>query len=99
MAQKWLEWGATAIVGSHSHRQQPAVRYGNKIVDYSLGNFAFYVRNGDGLNSGIGYLTIAPTGEVVNALVEITTGVINTDSFSPNTKPLYVTVNTGFADP
>ena len=79
MAQKWLEWGATAIIGSHSHRQQPAVRYGTKIVDYSLGNFAFYVRSGAGLNSGIGYLTVAPTGEVVNykflpAVIDPTTG-------------------------
>lgn len=65
-AQKWLSWGATAVIGSHSHRQQPAVRYGTKIVDYSLGNFAFYVRSGAGLESGVGYLTVTPTGEVVN---------------------------------
>ena len=78
-AKKWLEWGATAIIGSHSHRQQPAVRYGEKIVDYSLGNFAFYVRQGGGLESGVGYLTIRPTGEVVNykfypALINPTNG-------------------------
>lgn len=78
-AKKWLEWGATAIIGSHSHRQQPAVRYGTKIVDFSLGNFAFYVRSGAGLDSGIGYLTVAPTGEVVNykflpAVIDPTTG-------------------------
>lgn len=63
-AQNWLSWGATAIIGSHSHRQQPFVRYGAKLVDYSLGNFAFYARSGGGLESGIGYLTITPTGEV-----------------------------------
>ena len=81
-AQKWLEWGATAVIGSHSHRQQQYVRYGEnkeKLVDYSLGNFAFYARSGGGLESGIGLLTLAPTGEVVNykflpALINPNTG-------------------------
>lgn len=78
-AKKWLEWGASAVIGSHPHRQQPYVKYGSKIVDYSLGNFAFYARSGGGLESGIGVLTIAPTGEVVDykflpALINPNTG-------------------------
>jgi len=80
IAQKWLDYGATAIIGSHPHRQQPAVRYGTKIVDYSLGNFAFYVRSGNGLDSGLGLMTLSPiTGEVLGyrfipARIEAKTG-------------------------
>ena len=65
-AQKWLSYGASVIIGSHSHRQQPIVQYGSKFVDYSLGNFAFYVRSGDGLDSGLGQLTLTPSGEVLS---------------------------------
>ena len=80
-AKQWLEWGATAIIGSHSHRQQPVVRYGTKIVDYSLGNFSFYVRNGDGLQSGVGYLTVTPQGEVTK--YAFYPALINPDSGAP----------------
>ncbi len=65
-AKKWLAFGASAIIGSHPHRQQPVVRYGSKIVDYSLGNFAFYSRSEASLNSGIGQLTLTPSGEVLD---------------------------------
>ncbi|MGI9199139.1 MAG: CapA family protein [Candidatus Nanopelagicaceae bacterium] len=78
-AKQWLEWGATAVIGSHPHRQQPAIRYGAKLVDFSLGNFVFYATSGGGLESGIGYLTVTPTGEVVDykfhpALINPNTG-------------------------
>lgn len=66
IAQKWLEWGATAIIGSHPHRQQPYVLANGKVIDYSLGNFAYYIKGGEGIKSGIGLLTLAPTGEVVS---------------------------------
>jgi len=65
-AKKWLAYGASAIIGSHPHRQQPVVRYGSKIVDFSLGNFAFYSRNEESLNSGIGQLTLTPNGELLD---------------------------------
>lgn len=65
-AKNWLDWGATAIIGSHPHRQQPAVRYGEKIVDYSLGNLIFYTASGAGLDSGIGYLTLSPEGKALS---------------------------------
>ena len=78
-AMMWLEWGATAVIGSHPHRQQPAIRYGAKLVDYSLGNFVFYATSGGGLESGVGYLTVSPQGEVVDyqfnpALINPNTG-------------------------
>lgn len=78
-AQKWLEWGATAIIGSHPHRQQPAIKNGTKLVDYSLGNLAFYSQSPAGRESGIGYLTLNPAGEVVKyqfmpALIDTLTG-------------------------
>lgn len=64
-AKRWQEWGATAIIGSHPHRQQPFVLENGKLVDYSLGNFVFYSSSPGGQKSGIGLLTLAPTGEVV----------------------------------
>lgn len=71
--------GATAVIGSHPHRQQPAIRYGSKLVDYSLGNFVFYATSGGGLESGVGHLTVTPQGEVVDyqfnpALINPNTG-------------------------
>ena len=65
-AKKWLAYGASVIIGSHPHRQQPVVRYGSKIVDYSLGNFSFYSRSEESLNSGIGQLTLTPSGETLD---------------------------------
>ena len=65
-AKKWLAYGASVIIGSHPHRQQPVGRYGSKIVDYSLGNFAFYSRSEESLNSGIGQLTLTPSGELLD---------------------------------
>ena len=81
-AQKWLDYGASAIIGSHSHRQQPVVRYGEKIVDYSLGNFSFYVRGGDGLKSGIGQLILKPTGEVLS--YKFMPAIINPSNGAPS---------------
>lgn len=65
VAQKWLEWGATAIIGSHPHRQQPFVLENGKLIDYSLGNFVFYSGAAGAVNSGVGLLTLAPTGEIL----------------------------------
>ena len=64
-AKQWLEWGASAIIGSHPHRQQPYVLENGKVIDYSLGNFVFYSSSAGGLKSGIGLLTLAPSGEVL----------------------------------
>jgi poly-gamma-glutamate capsule biosynthesis protein CapA/YwtB (metallophosphatase superfamily) len=64
-AAKWFEWGATAIIGSHSHRQQPYVLENGKLIDYSLGNFVFYSSSPGGQKSGVGLLTLAPKGEVL----------------------------------
>ncbi len=41
MAKRMMKAGADVILGSHPHRIQPVVKYGNKIVAYSLGNFLF----------------------------------------------------------
>jgi poly-gamma-glutamate capsule biosynthesis protein CapA/YwtB (metallophosphatase superfamily) len=65
-AKQWLDWGATAIIGSHPHRQQPFLLSNGKLVDYSLGNLVFYSSSVGGQKSGIGLLTLAPTGEVIN---------------------------------
>ena len=65
-AQKWLEWGASAIIGSHPHRQQPYVLENGKLIDYSIGNFVYYMKGGEGVKSGIGLLTLNPEGNVVD---------------------------------
>ena len=64
-ANQWLAWGATAVIGSHPHRQQPYVLKDGKLIDYSLGNLVFHASSSGGLQSGIGILSISPAGEVV----------------------------------
>ncbi|MFM2103479.1 MAG: hypothetical protein RL740_566 [Actinomycetota bacterium] len=80
-ANLWLEWGATAVIGSHPHRQQPAIRYGAKLVDYSLGNFVFYATSGGGLESGVGTLTVTPEGEVID--YQFHPAIINPNTGAP----------------
>ncbi|MBU3642960.1 MAG: CapA family protein [Candidatus Nanopelagicaceae bacterium] len=80
-AKAWLDWGATAVIGSHPHRQQPAIRYGAKLVDYSLGNFVFYATSGGGLESGVGTLTITPAGDVVD--YQFHPAIINPNTGAP----------------
>lgn len=41
LARKMIDWGASGIIGSHSHQIQPTVIYHNKPVIFSLGNFFF----------------------------------------------------------
>ncbi len=41
LAHKLLDWGADAIIGSHSHWMQSVEIYDGKPVIYSLGNFIF----------------------------------------------------------
>ena len=64
-ANLWLSWGATAVIGSHPHRQQPFVLKDGKLIDYSLGNLVFHSTSGGGTKSGIGVLTLSPEGAVV----------------------------------
>ena len=66
IAQKWLAAGATAIIGSHPHRQQPFVFKDGKVIDYSLGNFVYYIKGGEGVKSGVGLLTLNPEGQAIN---------------------------------
>ena len=71
-AQKWVDAGATAIIGSHPHVLQPwakvkAADGRDAFVHYSLGNFASHQRNLDRRSSVILYLGLAKdeTGKVV----------------------------------
>ena len=64
-ANLWLSWGATAVIGSHPHRQQPFILKDGKLIDYSLGNFIFHSNNSDGQKSGVGILSISPEGKAV----------------------------------
>ena len=81
-AKQWLEWGATAIIGSHPHRQQPFLLENGKLVDYSIGNFVFYSASSGGQKSGVGLLTLDPKGQVVKyqfkpALINPLNGSVN----------------------
>lgn len=40
-AKKMINAGADVIIGGHTHRAQPIIRYRNKVIAYSLGNFLF----------------------------------------------------------
>src|SRR5262249_25478112 len=52
--------GADIVIGSHSHQLEGAGHLDNALVDYGLGNFAFYT----GTKSGV--LTVTMTGRHVD---------------------------------
>jgi len=57
--------GADIVVGSHAHRVMTAGRLNGALVDYGLGNFAFY--NESGLSGVTGVLRVTVTGRDVDA--------------------------------
>lgn len=65
LAQQLVDAGADVIVGSHAHRVQTAGRLGQALVDYGLGNFAFY--NESGLSGVTGVLRVTVTGRDVDS--------------------------------
>jgi hypothetical protein len=65
LAQQLVDAGADVIVGSHAHRVQTAGRLGTALVDYGLGNFAFY--NESGLSGVTGVLRVTVTGRDVDS--------------------------------
>ena len=56
--------GADIVVGSHAHRVMTAGRLDGALVDYGLGNFAFY--NESGLSGVTGVLRVTVTGRDVD---------------------------------
>jgi poly-gamma-glutamate synthesis protein (capsule biosynthesis protein) len=64
LAQVLVDAGADVVVGSHAHRVQGGGRLGSALVDYGLGNFAFYNEAGE---SGVtGVLRVTVTGRRVD---------------------------------
>jgi poly-gamma-glutamate synthesis protein (capsule biosynthesis protein) len=65
LARALVDAGADIVVGSHTHRVMSAGRLGPALVDYGLGNFAFYNESG---GSGVtGVLTATATGRDIDA--------------------------------
>lgn len=64
LAQELVTAGADIVVGSHAHRVQTAGRLGTALVDYGLGNFAFY--NESGLAGVTGVLSVTATGRDID---------------------------------
>jgi len=54
--------GASLLVGSHAHVQQPQRMVDGIPVFYGLGNFHFYARGGAGSVSGVATVTVGPHG-------------------------------------
>lgn len=48
MARQYIDAGADAVIGSHPHVMQGIEYYQNKIIAYSLGNYVFSARTGQG---------------------------------------------------
>jgi poly-gamma-glutamate synthesis protein (capsule biosynthesis protein) len=64
LAKQLIDAGADIVVGSHSHRVETAGRLGGALVDYGLGNFAFYNESGQ---SGVtGVLRVTVTGRDID---------------------------------
>ena len=64
IAAQLVQAGADVVVGSRSHQLEGAGRLGFALVDYGLGNFAFYT----GTTSGV--LTVTMTGRRVDRTLE-----------------------------
>jgi poly-gamma-glutamate capsule biosynthesis protein CapA/YwtB (metallophosphatase superfamily) len=65
LAHALVAAGADVIVGSHAHRLLGAGRLDGALVDYGLGNFAFYASGGIGAISGV--LDVTVTGRDIDA--------------------------------
>jgi Bacterial capsule synthesis protein PGA_cap len=65
LARALVDAGADIVVGSHTHRVMTAGRLGTALVDYGLGNFAFY--NESGASGVTGVLTVTATGRDIDA--------------------------------
>jgi poly-gamma-glutamate capsule biosynthesis protein CapA/YwtB (metallophosphatase superfamily) len=64
LADALVAAGADVVVGSHAHRVQGGGRLGDAVVDYGLGNFAFYTSGGEGARTGV--FTVTITGRRVD---------------------------------
>ncbi len=77
LARQLVAAGADVIVGSHAHVLLGAGRMGSAVVDYGLGNFAFYATGDETIRSGVLFVTV--TGRSVDgyrwAPVRIVDGV------------------------
>jgi poly-gamma-glutamate synthesis protein (capsule biosynthesis protein) len=60
IAAQLVAAGADIVIGSHSHQLEGAGHLGNALIDYGLGNFAFYT----GTTTGV--LTVTMTGRHVD---------------------------------
>ena len=64
--QQWarmlIEAGATVVIGHHPHVLQGIERYRNGLIAYSLGNFAFDLRNESARDSICLYVHLGKTG-------------------------------------
>jgi poly-gamma-glutamate synthesis protein (capsule biosynthesis protein) len=58
LAHQLVEAGADVVVGGHAHRVQGGGRLGTAIVDYGLGNFAFYAGSEAAATTGILQVTV-----------------------------------------
>ena len=58
LARQLVAAGADVIVGSHAHVLLGAGRMGSSLVDYGLGNFAFYATSEETTRSGVLFVTV-----------------------------------------
>jgi poly-gamma-glutamate capsule biosynthesis protein CapA/YwtB (metallophosphatase superfamily) len=65
LAHQLVAAGADVIVGSHAHVLLGGGRLGPSVVDYGLGNFAFYATREETTRSGVLFVTM--TGRHVDA--------------------------------
>ncbi len=71
-AQKWGDFGADIILGSHTHTLQPITLENNKLVAYSMGNFIFYSSKLENRRTGILRIEISPEKKISYTLVPFT---------------------------
>lgn len=65
LARQLVAAGADVVVGSHAHRLLGAGRMGKALIDYGLGNFAWY-SSASGVTAETGVVLVSVTGRHVN---------------------------------
>ncbi|MCU1343988.1 MAG: hypothetical protein JWL70_254 [Acidimicrobiia bacterium] len=66
LAQKLLDAGASAVIGSHPHvLQGQSTATAGKLIAYSMGNFVFYAKRDVARRTGVLTVSFSPDGSVV----------------------------------
>jgi gamma-polyglutamate biosynthesis protein CapA len=71
LARRAIDAGADVVVGSHPHVLQTVETYKDRIILYSMGNFAFDGFSGKENDSAIAWIQLRPGGRISLQLLPV----------------------------